>query len=204
MLRLSHACGMGPPPGDQYLHGTSRNTIMTCSVSRPVSARPAMSTTTSGGAPRITRHRAASSARDKTDTSHVMIALGMDRAPCDRTGAKPRTSMTNRRQTSAIECFRRRPERRSGTMRSSFARGLLWTIAAACLTAASTPVVVVRVKAAQPWSCMCDGERKRFLASTRYCEKRMSVPKGRWCTKRQIRTVYGPACAERGCRLKQP
>lgn len=56
-------------------------------------------------------------------------------------------------------------------------------------------------RAAQPWSCICDGERKRFLASTRHCEFRMGVPKGEWCTKSQWKAVYGPACKKEGCKL---
>jgi hypothetical protein len=67
---------------------------------------------------------------------------------------------------------------------------------ASLLGSASTPV-----EAAQAWSCSCNGEKKRFLASTRFCEKRSGIPKGEFCSREQWRAVYGPACREKGCRL---
>lgn len=57
------------------------------------------------------------------------------------------------------------------------------------------------VEAAQAWYCVCKGETKRFLASTRYCEHRMNVQMGEWCSKAQTRAVYGPHCRDKGCRL---
>jgi hypothetical protein len=57
------------------------------------------------------------------------------------------------------------------------------------------------VRAAQPWSCICDGERKRYLASTRHCEVKSKLPKGEWCGPAQWRAVYGPACRKNGCVL---
>jgi hypothetical protein len=56
--------------------------------------------------------------------------------------------------------------------------------------------------AAQPWTCICKGEPKRFLASTRHCETRSGLAKGEWCGKQQFRAVYGPACAAKGCKLR--
>lgn len=56
--------------------------------------------------------------------------------------------------------------------------------------------------AAQPWYCICKGETKRFLASTRHCEKQMHLPKGQWCTATQVRQVYAPACRKIGCKIK--
>lgn len=56
-------------------------------------------------------------------------------------------------------------------------------------------------EAAQAWWCVCKGQKKRYLASTRHCELQMGVPKGKWCSKAQYRKVYGPACREQGCRL---
>jgi hypothetical protein len=55
--------------------------------------------------------------------------------------------------------------------------------------------------AAQPWTCICKGEPKRFLASTRHCEFQNKIPKGAWCSKRQFQAVYGPACRAEGCKL---
>jgi hypothetical protein len=56
-------------------------------------------------------------------------------------------------------------------------------------------------EAAQAWYCVCKGEKKRLLASTRHCELQMGLPKGKSCTSWQYRKVYGPACREQGCRL---
>lgn len=56
-------------------------------------------------------------------------------------------------------------------------------------------------EAAQAWSCICNGERKRYLASTRHCEFKNDLPKGAWCSAAQWRAVYGPACREKGCVL---
>lgn len=58
-----------------------------------------------------------------------------------------------------------------------------------------------RAHSAQAWYCVCNGEKKRFLASTRHCEVAMKVPKGSVCSKAQIRSVYAPACAQKGCKL---
>ncbi len=57
------------------------------------------------------------------------------------------------------------------------------------------------VEAAQAWSCICDGTRKRYLASTRHCEFKNNLPKGRSCNVAQWRSVYGPACRKNGCVL---
>ena len=59
----------------------------------------------------------------------------------------------------------------------------------------------MEARAAQPWTCVCKGQKKRFLASTRHCERRFSIPKGKWCSREQFRKVYGPACAKQGCTL---
>jgi hypothetical protein len=55
--------------------------------------------------------------------------------------------------------------------------------------------------AAQAWSCLCDGERKRFLASTRFCESQNNLARPKQCSVAQWRTVYGPACKAKGCVL---
>jgi hypothetical protein len=77
--------------------------------------------------------------------------------------------------------------------------GRLSVCALACL--GLTAILTSQVRAAQAWSCICDGERKRFLASTRHCEFRSKLPKGETCTLTQRRAVYGPACRAEGCRL---
>lgn len=56
-------------------------------------------------------------------------------------------------------------------------------------------------EAAQAWYCVCKGEKKRFLASTRHCEVKMGLPKGQSCSRWQYRKVYSPACRAQGCRL---
>jgi hypothetical protein len=52
--------------------------------------------------------------------------------------------------------------------------------------------------AAQPYWCVCNGEKKRFLASTRHCEHQNNVKQ---CSQRQYNAVYSRACKEMGCRL---
>jgi hypothetical protein len=61
--------------------------------------------------------------------------------------------------------------------------------------------VGVQARAAQAWSCICYGASKRFLASTRHCEFRNTLPAGQSCSLAQWRAVYGPACRAKGCRL---
>jgi hypothetical protein len=80
-------------------------------------------------------------------------------------------------------------------------RRLLLVAAVASASAGMLGAVSAPVDAAQAWSCTCDGQKKRFLASTRFCEKRSGIPKGEWCSRPQWRAVYGPACREKGCRL---
>lgn len=76
-------------------------------------------------------------------------------------------------------------------------------IAIGCLVVSVGVMVGARpAEAAQAWYCVCKGETKRFLASTRYCEHRMNLPRGQWCSKAETRAVYGPQCREKGCRLK--
>ena len=64
-----------------------------------------------------------------------------------------------------------------------------------------TLITPTPAEATQPWYCVCKGEKKRFLASTRHCEVKMGLPKGQWCTNSQTRAVYTPACAKMGCKL---
>lgn len=64
-----------------------------------------------------------------------------------------------------------------------------------------TVLAVGPAQAAQAWYCICKGEKKRFLASTRHCENQQHIAKGRSCTASQMRAVYGPACAKKRCTL---
>ena len=54
------------------------------------------------------------------------------------------------------------------------------------------------VNAAQSYSCMCQGERKSFRASTRYCEHQFNVEQ---CSQGQYEIVYNAACSKMGCSL---
>jgi hypothetical protein len=82
-----------------------------------------------------------------------------------------------------------------------FTRSLILTAVFGAYTAATFGMTTAAA-AAQPWWCTCKGTPKRFLASTRHCEFQFKLPRGQSCTKRQYTRVYGPACAEMGCKLK--
>jgi hypothetical protein len=64
------------------------------------------------------------------------------------------------------------------------------------LLIAATPVA-----AGQPWTCVCNGVKKRYIASTRHCENKFKIPKGQGCTSKQYRSVYAPYCVKNGCTL---
>jgi hypothetical protein len=62
--------------------------------------------------------------------------------------------------------------------------------------------------AGQPWSCQCNGVTKRFIASTRACER--SQPKNKSvrlmrdltrCTRAEFITWNRNACISEGCTL---
>jgi hypothetical protein len=72
---------------------------------------------------------------------------------------------------------------------------------AVCAALASPLPLATPADAAQPWTCICKGEKKRFLASTRHCETQLKLAKGQWCSQAQFRAVYRPACAAKQCRL---
>jgi hypothetical protein len=77
--------------------------------------------------------------------------------------------------------------------------GLLTSLAlAGGLHFGSAVVSAPAAEAAQVYVCSCDGERKRFFASSRYCEKKSGVKQ---CSAAQYRKIYSRACRERGCRL---
>jgi hypothetical protein len=67
-------------------------------------------------------------------------------------------------------------------------------------------------QAGQPWSCICDGQPKRFIASTYACETSLYKGTGRTvrqggkllvprCTVPQFRAWNRRACASAGCSL---
>ena len=56
-------------------------------------------------------------------------------------------------------------------------------------------------EASQPYYCMCKGEKKRFLASTRHCEVALKLSKRKTCSANQYRVIYGLACLKQGCKL---
>jgi len=86
-------------------------------------------------------------------------------------------------------------------MRVTFGSTLTGTMVAATIFVGATLEAVTPVMAGQPWHCICNGQDKRFVASTRHCEYQMGVPRGKSCTEAQWRRVYRPACAEMGCQL---
>jgi hypothetical protein len=59
-------------------------------------------------------------------------------------------------------------------------------------------VSIPTAEAAQVYYCQCKGEKARFLASTRYCERQTKVKR---CSSSQFRKVYTRACIARGCEL---
>jgi hypothetical protein len=64
----------------------------------------------------------------------------------------------------------------------------------------ATPTLLLgtSAQAAQVYYCICNGEKQRLLASTRYCEHQHNVKR---CSQRQYNATYAVACKERGCRL---
>lgn len=77
-------------------------------------------------------------------------------------------------------------------------KGLAGLVLAATLFTSGSTVLSTEAEAAQVYVCTCNGERKRFFASTRYCEKKTGVKQ---CTREQYRKLYSKVCRERGCRL---
>jgi hypothetical protein len=77
---------------------------------------------------------------------------------------------------------------------------------------ATAALFTTSAHAGQPWSCICDGQPKRFIASTYACEfdrykdsgrrvrqgSKLLVPR---CTAPQFRAWNRRACASEGCTL---
>jgi hypothetical protein len=63
---------------------------------------------------------------------------------------------------------------------------------------AATLLVASVANAAQPYYCLCKGEKKRFLASSRHCELQHNVKS---CSSKQYRSTYTKACQEMGCKF---
>jgi hypothetical protein len=72
---------------------------------------------------------------------------------------------------------------------------------AAAILAGPLLVVATPVAAGQPWTCVCGAVKKRYIASTRHCEFRNKLPKGKLCSMKQYRAVYTPYCVKQGCTL---
>lgn len=93
-------------------------------------------------------------------------------------------------------------------MSHSISHGLLAATGLAAVAAtllAGTPAA-----AGQPWHCLCDGEPKRFIASSYACEHDLHKGKGMQvssgfrlfvprCTRAQFRDWQASACRARGC-----
>ena len=86
-------------------------------------------------------------------------------------------------------------------MRNHFIRNAACAALGAAVYAGPTLLAVTEAHAAQAWYCICQGEKKRFLASSRHCEYVMNVPRGQSCTRNQTRKVYAPACVKQGCKI---
>jgi hypothetical protein len=91
-------------------------------------------------------------------------------------------------------------------------RQFRFCLIASGLAFAATILPATSAQAGQPWSCMCDGSPKRFIASTYACEVdrykgtgrtvrqggKLLVPR---CTAPQFRAWNRRACASEGCGL---
>jgi hypothetical protein len=68
------------------------------------------------------------------------------------------------------------------------------------LVSLATPTLLLGTSAhaAQVYYCICNGEKQRLFASTRYCEHQHNVKR---CSQRQFDATYAVACKERGCRF---
>ena len=72
----------------------------------------------------------------------------------------------------------------------------------------SLGIAAPSAEAGQPWSCTCQGKTKRFIASTKACER--AQPKNRNikgmgklipCTRAEFTAWNRNACAQEGCTL---
>jgi hypothetical protein len=74
----------------------------------------------------------------------------------------------------------------------------------------ATMLTTTTAHAGQPWSCMCDGQSKRYVASTHACEVSLYKGTGKHvhegfklfvpaCTRTQFRAWNRRACARVGC-----
>jgi hypothetical protein len=93
-------------------------------------------------------------------------------------------------------------------MRRNFGFALI----ASCISITATMLSGTSAYAGQPWSCMCDGQLKRTIASTYACESDLYKGSGRRvhqgfklfvpaCTRTQFRAWNRRACAKTGCTL---
>ena len=87
----------------------------------------------------------------------------------------------------------------TGTLKTMLAAGLV------------SMLLALSAEAGQPWSCICDGKPKRYIASTHMCEKdlhrkskkpvaqgfKLLVPA---CTRAQFIAWNTRACKQEGCK----
>ena len=85
------------------------------------------------------------------------------------------------------------------------------TLKALAATGLALLVFAPAAEAGQPWSCICDGKPKRYIASTHMCEKdlykkskkpvaqgfKLLVPA---CTRAQFIAWNTRACKQEGCK----
>jgi hypothetical protein len=78
-------------------------------------------------------------------------------------------------------------------------------VAAVALTACMLPMLASTAEAGSPYTCICDGQKKRFIAGTHSCEvirdhgKNIGLYKHRPCSDREYRSWHRDACAESKC-----
>jgi hypothetical protein len=63
-------------------------------------------------------------------------------------------------------------------------------------------IPITQAEAGTPWSCVCKGKPKRFIASTHICEHHLSAATGkkvRACTTAQFKAWNRKACKQEGC-----
>jgi hypothetical protein len=74
----------------------------------------------------------------------------------------------------------------------------------------ATVLTATTAHAGQPWSCVCNGQSKRYVASTHACEAALYKGTGRRvhegfklfvpaCTRTQFRAWNRRSCAKMGC-----
>jgi hypothetical protein len=79
---------------------------------------------------------------------------------------------------------------------------LVNTIAGVAALMMFMSISTTEAAAGTPWSCVCNGKPKRFIASTRICEHQLAAANGkkvRACTTEQFKAWNRKACKQEGC-----